>query len=231
MLNAIRLVATTAFALLVCATTTLAQAPAPAPASPAQSTPTKPLPAEKVQYVEFKTSAGSFVIEVDETNAPKTAANFIQYVKDGFYDGTIFHRVIPGFVVQGGGFSPDMVQKQTREPVANEWQNGLKNNRGTLSMARLGGKPDSATSQFFINLVDNQALDRARDGAAYAVFGHIVSGMDVVDKIAATPTHTFKGHGDVPKDAISVESARLVEKPKSIPATPIAPAGAPAAAE
>ncbi|MDA1007410.1 MAG: peptidylprolyl isomerase [Planctomycetota bacterium] len=178
-----------------------------------------------VSYVEFKTTKGSFVVEVDATNAPLSAENFVQYVKDGFYNGTSFHRVIPGFMIQGGGFTSDMAQKETRAPIKNEWRNGLKNSRGTLSMARTN-IADSATSQFFVNLTDNAALDMARDGAAYAVFGHVVSGMDVIDAIAAVKTRSFKGHKNVPEEAVLVESATVIEKPAVIQPIPAAPTAA-----
>ncbi len=188
-------------------------APAPAPAAPA--TPVK----EKVSYVRFMTSMGPILIELDETNAPISAENFAEYAKSGFYDGTCFHRIIPGFVVQGGGFTTDMVQKKTREGIKNEWQNGLKNKRGTLSMARLGNRPDSATSQFFINLVDNGMLDMPRDGAGYAVFGEVVEGMEVVDSMAKAPTGMSKGMRDVPRQAIVVEKAEwFAERPAPMPA-------------
>ena len=141
-------------------------------------------------YVDvlMKTSMGDITIQLDKEKAPITVANFLQYVKDGAYNGTIFHRVIPGFMIQGGGFKPDMSKVQTREPIENEWQNGLKNMRGTIAMARLGGQANSATNQFFINLVDNTGLDMPRDGAGYAVFGKVIAGMDVVDAIAKVPT-------------------------------------------
>ena len=185
-------------------------APAAAAVSASPAVPEAPPAPVTATQVEFKTNLGAIVIELDFENAPVSAKNFLRYVQDGFYDGTIFHRVMPGFVIQGGGFTPDMVQKPPREPITNEWCNGVKNSRGTLSMARLGGRPDSATSQFFINVVDNDALDQARDGAAYAVFGHVVSGMDVVDEIAGVRTGSVKGHRDVPTIPIVVESATVV---------------------
>lgn len=186
-----------------------APAAAPAPSAPAK---------QKVSYVRFMTSMGPILIELDETNAPVSAANFAEYAKSGFYDGTCFHRIIPGFVVQGGGFTTDMVQKKTRDPIKNEWQNGLKNKRGTLSMARLGNRPDSATSQFFMNLVDNGMLDMPRDGAGYAVFGEVVEGMDVVDAMAKAPTGMSKGMRDVPRQAIVIEKAEWFEtRPAPMP--------------
>ncbi|MCL2830352.1 MAG: peptidylprolyl isomerase [Betaproteobacteria bacterium] len=165
--------------------------------------------------VEIDTSLGKIVAELDSEKAPITVKNFISYVESGFYNGTIFHRVIPGFMIQGGGFTPNMAQKETHAPIANEAKNGLSNKRGTLAMARTDN-PDSATAQFFINLVDNAPLDynspHAR-GAGYAVFGKVVSGMDVVDKIAQVQTGNKGMHQNVPLTpvtirAISVASAK-----------------------
>ena len=157
--------------------------------------------------VAMDTSHGQIVIELDAAKAPLSTANFLAYVDAGHYDGTIFHRVIPTFMIQGGGFTADMRQKPAKAPIKNEWKNGLKNKRGTIAMARTSD-PDSATCQFFINTVDNAGLDVARDGAAYAVFGRVVSGMDVVDKIRAVPTGSKSGHQDVPKDAVVILSAK-----------------------
>lgn len=160
-------------------------------------------------HVLMQTTMGDIVVELNGDKAPISAANFADYVESGHYDGTIFHRVIDGFMVQGGGFTPEMEQKSTKSPIKNEWQNGLKNARGTLAMARLGGRPDSATCQFFINVADNSFLDRPQpDGAAYAVFGKVVNGMDVVDKIRVVSTGNRAGHGDVPKTPIVVQKAR-----------------------
>ena len=163
--------------------------------------------------VEFKTSMGTFVMEVYEDKAPVTAANFLEYVKSGFYDGTIFHRVIPGFVAQGGGFVPGMDQKRTREPIVNEAKTAPKNTRGTLSMARTMN-PDSATSQFFINLVDNGALDHRDDsqrGYGYAVFGKVVEGMDAVDAIRqGDGIKSVKIEGDA-QAALDAKADRVAE--------------------
>jgi cyclophilin family peptidyl-prolyl cis-trans isomerase len=162
----------------------LAQAEEPAaPADDAASQPTR---------VEMVTSLGTIVLELDPVKAPITVDNFIRYARDGFYNGTIFHRVMKGFMIQGGGFTPEMDKKEEglRPGIKNEWRNGLKNVRGAIAMARLGNQPDSATAQFFINVVDNPGLDQARDGAAYAVFGKVVEGMDVVDAIRNTPVVT-----------------------------------------
>jgi peptidyl-prolyl cis-trans isomerase B (cyclophilin B) len=145
--------------------------------------------------------------------APNTVANFVQYVNDGFFDGLIFHRVIPGFMIQGGGHEPGMKRRQTRAPIENEADNGLKNVRGSLSMARTND-PHSATSQFFINLKDNDFLDyRSSDasGWGYAVFARVVSGMDVVDQIAKTPTGKSAGHDDVPLEDVVIEKAEVME--------------------
>lgn len=161
--------------------------------------------------VVMHTNLGAITVDVFSDQAPETTANFIQYVRDGFYDGTIFHRVIPGFVVQGGGFDDDYRQKQTRPPIVNESDNGLDNERGTLSMARTSD-PDSATSQFFINLQDNEALNAAPRRPGYAVFARIVEGMDIVDRIADIPT-TAAGpfRQDVPQETVFIESAEIVE--------------------
>ena len=160
---------------------------------------------------KMTTSLGDITIELYEQQAPETVRNFLQYVDDGFYDGTIFHRVIPGFVLQGGGLTPDMERKTTRSPITNESDNGLENLRGTLSMARLPD-PNSATSQFFINLSDNPHLDYQGSGQwGYAVFGKVVEGMDVVDKIAAVKTTNTAGHQDVPETPVVIEHAERVE--------------------
>ncbi|MGE0071559.1 MAG: peptidylprolyl isomerase [Thiomonas sp.] len=160
--------------------------------------------------VEFVTSMGDFVVQLDPARAPKTVANFLDYVKSGFYKGTIFHRVIPGFMVQGGGFTADMQQKPTRPPIALESQNGLRNLRGTIAMARTAD-PNSATSQFFINVVDNPSLDYPQpDGHGYAVFGKVVSGMDVIDKIVAVPTKSVGPYQDVPVKPIVIDNAKLL---------------------
>jgi cyclophilin family peptidyl-prolyl cis-trans isomerase len=161
--------------------------------------------------IRFETTLGTFTIELFEQDAPVTTRNFLEYLDAGHFDGTVFHRVIPGFVVQGGGLPADMKQKATRAPIQNEATNGLKNRRGTLSMARTND-PHSATSQFFINLVDNASLNPGRGGAGYAVFGHVTEGMDVVDKMAAAKTGNKSGHQDVPVTPIEVKSAKRVEK-------------------
>ncbi len=170
--------------------------------------------------VEMKTSQGEIVVEVFADKAPKSAENFVQYVKDGFYDGTVFHRVIDGFMIQGGGFDAEMKQKSTRAPIENEAKNGLRNEPGTLAMARTAD-PHSASAQFFINLVPNTFLDYpSRDGWGYAVFGKVVKGMEVVEKIGKVQTANRGFHQNVPVEAVVIESARVLEtvKPAKKPA-------------
>ncbi|GAA6173603.1 peptidylprolyl isomerase B [Colwellia sp. KU-HH00111] len=157
----------------------------------------------------FKTTLGDIKIELNFDKAPNTAKNFQQYVEDGHYNGTIFHRVIKGFMAQGGGFAPGLEEKETRASIKNEANNGLGNKRGTLAMARTQ-EPHSASAQFFINLNDNDFLDFKNEsiqGWGYCVFGEVVEGMDVVDKMALVETGNMFGHGDVPKDEIVIESA------------------------
>ena len=156
--------------------------------------------------VEFHTSKGLMVFDIDEERAPLTAENFLTYVRDGFYDGLIFHRVIPGFVIQGGGFDENMQQRETRAPVQNEAANQLRNLRYTLSMARTSD-PHSATSQFFINLTDNGSLDYSANNPGYAVFGEVVEGQEVVDSIATVETSTVGPYRDVPVQPVVVEKA------------------------
>ncbi len=156
--------------------------------------------------IRFETTLGGFTIELFEKEAPVSAKNFLDYVDAGFFDGTIFHRVIPGFMIQGGGFTADMKQKETRAPIRNEADNGVKNRRGTLSMARTND-PHSATSQFFVNLVDNAFLDPGRGGAGYAVFGCVTEGMNVIDAIAGVKTGRKGGHDDVPAEPVVVQGA------------------------
>jgi cyclophilin family peptidyl-prolyl cis-trans isomerase len=160
--------------------------------------------------VTLTTSLGAIELELDAEKAPITVKNFLEYVDAGFFDGTIFHRVIPGFMIQGGGFGGDFVQKPTRAQIKNEATNGLKNARGTVAMARTN-VVDSATAQFFINLKDNDFLNHSSPdprGYGYAVFGRVISGMDVVDKIAAVPTGQRGPHGDVPKTNVVIESVK-----------------------
>jgi cyclophilin family peptidyl-prolyl cis-trans isomerase len=161
--------------------------------------------------VVFKTDRGDVVLELYPEQAPKTVANFLDYVKSGFFDGTIFHRVVPGFVIQGGGMTADMREKPTRAPIQNEADNGLKNLRGTISMARTSD-PHSASSQFFISLADNANLDhRGKNpaGWGYAVFGKVVSGMEVVDAIAQVKTGNRAGHENVPVEPVTLVKAEV----------------------
>jgi peptidyl-prolyl cis-trans isomerase B (cyclophilin B) len=162
--------------------------------------------------VTLSTSKGDIVVELYPDKAPQTVKSFLAYVNEKFYDGTIFHRVIPGFMIQGGGFTADMNQKATHAPVKNEAGNGLSNARGTIAMARTSD-PDSATAQWFINLKDNTFLDRAeaQDGWGYTVFGKVVSGMDAVDAIAKVPTGMKAGMSDVPRETVSITSAKLAK--------------------
>jgi cyclophilin family peptidyl-prolyl cis-trans isomerase len=157
--------------------------------------------------VTIQTSKGDISVELFAKQAPETVKNFLQYVDDKHYDGTIFHRVISGFMIQGGGFTPDMNQKATRAPIKNEAGNGLKNDRGTIAMARTS-VPDSATSQFFINTVDNAFLNRAEspDGVGYCVFGKVTKGLDVVDAIRAVPTGRKGYMGDVPSETVLIKA-------------------------
>ena len=162
--------------------------------------------------VLMRTSHGEMTLELDAAKAPVTVENFLGYVRDGFYDGTIFHRVIDGFMIQGGGFTPDMQQKPTGAPIENEAGNGLQNARGTIAMARTQ-VVNSATAQFFINLVDNEFLnhrDTSPMGFGYAVFGKVVEGMETVDAIRKVATGNVAGHGDVPTETVTIEAATVV---------------------
>ena len=171
------------------------QAPAPAPGNP---------------VVVVSTSAGDITIELFKDKAPVSVENFLKYVDEGFFDGTIFHRVIAGFMIQGGGLTAELKDKAVHAPIKNEATNGLKNKRGTLAMARTNDI-NSATAQFFVNLVDNDFLDHKPGNYGYAVFGRVDSGMEVVDAIAAVKTGNKGGHQDVPTETVVIESARRVE--------------------
>jgi peptidyl-prolyl cis-trans isomerase B (cyclophilin B) len=163
--------------------------------------------------VLMQTSKGDITIELDAEKAPLTVSNFLDYVKDGFYDGTIFHRVIENFMIQGGGMNAAMEQKKTKAPVKNEADNGLKNRRGTLAMARTQ-VVDSATAQFFINVVDNDFLDhqaKTPTGYGYAVFGRVTDGMDTVDAIRKVPTGSSGMHQDVPREPVTITKVTVVE--------------------
>jgi peptidyl-prolyl cis-trans isomerase A (cyclophilin A) len=181
---------------LVCGGLALAAEPAAKPKNP---------------VVVMETDMGKITIELFEKEAPISVKNFLDYVNSGFYNGTIFHRVIDGFMIQGGGFTADMKMKQTSAPIKNEAANGLKNDRGTIAMARTGA-PDSATSQFFINVVNNNGLNRpSPDGHGYAVFGKVIDGLGVVDDIKSVPTGTSKGFRDVPETAVIVKSIKVLK--------------------
>jgi peptidyl-prolyl cis-trans isomerase B (cyclophilin B) len=176
-------------------------------ANPAQAERRNPM-------VKLTTSMGDITVELFEDKAPESVANFLAYVKDGFYAGTVFHRVIPGFMVQGGGMNKDLHPKPTKDQIRNEADNGLKNEKYTLAMARTPD-PHSASSQFFINVADNEFLNfaaRTPQGWGYAVFGKVVDGTDVVDKIAAVPTGRQGYHEDVPKEPVLIEKAEVLEK-------------------
>ena len=162
--------------------------------------------------VELETSMGAIVIELNEEKAPKTVENFLNYVKSGHYDGTIFHRIIDGFMIQGGGMDAEMNEKATNAPVENEADNGLKNDKGTIAMARTQD-PHSATSQFFVNVKDNDFLNHSgknMQGWGYTVFGKVTSGMDVIEKMRGVPTGRFGMHADVPKEPVVIKSATII---------------------
>ena len=159
--------------------------------------------------IRFETSHGPFTVELFPKEAPATVENFLRYVDERFFDGTVFHRIVPGFVLQGGGLTADFRSKQTRAPIKNEAKNGLKNTRGTLSMARTS-EINSATSQFFVNLSDNEFLDHGPRDYGYAVFGRVTEGMDVIDKIARVSTGKRSGYQDAPLEDVVIVSARRV---------------------
>ena len=168
---------------------------------------------EKMSVIKLETNKGTITLELDAEKAPATVANFVDYVEKGFYDGLIFHRVIPNFMIQGGGMNPDMSEKPNGSPIKNEANNGLKNDRGTIAMARTGD-PHSATSQFFINLKDNDFLNFTSESPAgwgYAVFGKVTDGMDVVDEIAKVKTGNHGPHGDVPLEPVIIKKATVVK--------------------
>lgn len=176
--------------------------------------------------VRFETTAGSFVIEVDTVRAPLTAENFLRYVREGFYDGLIMHRVVPGFVVQGGGYDKDYQPRKTHGPIPNESGNGLANLRGTVGMAR-GDSPHSATSQFYVNLQDNPGLNPLPSRWGYAVFGKVVQGMDVIDQIGYVQTGEVHGFKDAPLKLIVIAHAQVVRRDDAAPAQPAAPQAPP----
>lgn len=165
-------------------------------------------------YVELETTMGNIVIELNHEKAPNTVANFLEYVKSGHYDGTIFHRVIDGFMIQGGGMDANMTEKSTNAPIQNEADNGLKNEVGTIAMARTSD-PHSATAQFFINVKDNSFLNfsgKNPQGWGYAVFGKVIEGMDIVNKIKGVPTGKYGFHADVPTTPVVITHAKVIEK-------------------
>ena len=177
-------------------------------------------PCAMAQTVKLATSMGDIVIELDAAKAPKTVANFVDYVKSGQYDGTVFHRVIPNFMIQGGGFTSGMTQKETRGPIKNEASNGLKNENFTVAMARTND-PNSATSQFFINVKDNDFLNYVDDmRPGYAVFGRVTEGMDTVNKIRSVPTTKMGPHENVPSTPVVIEKAECMGSSAAAPATP-----------
>lgn len=207
-------------AITLPATLALAAASSPAvPTDPAAPQTPSQDQKETLVYVKLATSLGEIVLELNQTKAPLSVENFLAYVDAGHYNGLIFHRVIPNFMVQGGGFTPDLSQKPTNPPIKNEWRNGLKNAKHTVAMARTN-VADSATSQFFINVANNTFLDEPRDGAAYAVFGKVIQGAEVVDQIVAQQTKTVGPHQNVPVTPIVITTAsritadELKDKPK-----------------
>ncbi len=205
----------------------LAQAAAPAQAPTPAATP-KPAPSGPfvaLEVTQGHATLGTIVIALNKEKAPRSVENFLQYVRDGHYDGTVFHRVMQNFMIQGGGYTPELVEKPTRPPIQNEARNGLRNSRGTVAMARVND-PNSASSQFFINVRDNHRLDFGISGAGYAVFGEVVEGLDVADKIAATPTMVRGQHENAPQTSVVIKQAHVLESWTPPPApqpTPEAP--------
>jgi peptidyl-prolyl cis-trans isomerase A (cyclophilin A) len=187
---------------LVVAQAAAAPAPMPAPSGPVVA----------LEVAQGRTAFGTITVALNPEKAPITVRNFLKYVRSGFYEGTVFHRVIPGFMIQGGGFTPALEEKPTEGPIRNEAKNGLRNSRGTIAMARKND-PDSADAQFFINLRDNHRLDWGIGGAGYAVFGQVIEGMDVADKVAAVPTASRGPHENVPQMAVVIRNVREVEAP------------------
>jgi peptidyl-prolyl cis-trans isomerase A (cyclophilin A) len=169
-----------------------------------------------LEVTQGRNALGTITIALNPEKAPISVKNFLEYVRSGYYDGTVFHRVIPGFMAQGGGFTPDIKEKPAGEPIRNEASNGLRNARGTVAMARLDA-PNSATSQFYINLRANHTLDYGIRGAGYAVFGEVVAGMDVVDRIAMVPTTRRGPYENVPEVAVAISRAREVAAPPVVP--------------
>jgi peptidyl-prolyl cis-trans isomerase A (cyclophilin A) len=184
-----------------------------AEANAATNPPAQPAVEPPLIYALLSTGKGDVLLELNRSLAPTTVDNFISYVKQRYYDGTVFHRVLPGFIIQGGGYADHDVMKRSGRPIPNEWTNGLKNIRGAIAMARVGGRPDSATSQFFINLKNNPNFDQANDGAAYAVFGRVVTGMDVVDALGRVPVEAGEG-GEMskPVEVIKIKTLQRISQ-------------------
>jgi cyclophilin family peptidyl-prolyl cis-trans isomerase len=203
-------------------------AQAPAPAAPATPKPAPRGPFVSLEVTQGRAALGTIVIALDAEKAPLSTANFLEYVRAGHYDGTVFHRVMPNFMIQGGGYTPELVEKPTRPPIKNEARNGLRNSRGTVAMARLND-PDSASSQFFINVRDNHRLDFGISGAGYAVFGEVVEGLEIADRISVTPTTTRGPHQNAPQTSVVIRHARELESwtPKPAPEAAKPPADAP----
>jgi cyclophilin family peptidyl-prolyl cis-trans isomerase len=212
-------------ALLLTVAQAAAQAPAPAPAPTPTPKPVPTGPFVALDVTQGRQALGTLVIALNREKAPISVDNFLLYVKAGHYDGTVFHRVMPNFMIQGGGYTPELEERPTRPAIKNEARNGLRNSRGTVSMARTSD-PNSATSQFFINVRDNHRLDFGIGGAGYAVFGEVVEGMDVADRIAATPTTTRGQHGNAPQTSVVIRRARELKTWAPKPAAEAAkPAG------
>jgi len=182
----------------------------PTPTPTTQTTPEEKVQEDTMVYISMETSMGTIYLALNQTKAPISTENFLAYLDEGYYNDTIFHRVMKDFMIQGGGFAEGLKKKPTKDEIKNEWTNGLKNMRGTIAMARLGRQPDSATSQFFINLKDNTFLDQPRDGAGYAVFGQIVKGLDVLDAIGAVQTSPQGMHGNVPVEPVYIKAMTRV---------------------
>lgn len=202
----------------------LSQAPAETgPASKGHEAPAPTGPAVALDVTQAGQTLGTITMVLYEEKAPVSVANFLQYLRDGHYDGTIFHRVIPDFMVQGGGFTPEMEERPTRAPIKNEARNRLRNSRGTVAMARLSA-PNSATAQFFISVRDNHSLDFGIRGAGYAVFGKVVEGMDLVDQIVRSPTTRRGEHENTPQRPVVIQRAYEVELPETETTAPDTPA-------
>jgi peptidyl-prolyl cis-trans isomerase A (cyclophilin A) len=204
--------------MLLAAAAAVAFVLAQAPAAPAPAATPTPAPRPAGPVVSLVTSLGEIKIALRPDKAPLSVENFLKYVKAGHYTNTVFHRVIPGFMIQGGGMDAKLNEKPTRPPVRNEAKNGLRNSRGTVAMARTND-PHSATAQFFVNVKDNHSLDFGIRGAGYTVFGEVIEGMDVVDRIVAVPTHNSGSHQNVPDTPVVIKSARIVSAGIAAPTT------------